>query len=178
MRELRRELVFQLIETSRLLQTYVDHRAKEHGSTRAQWGVLGRLRRQEGLTQVDLAGQLELQPISLVRLLDRLVEQGYLERRSDAQDRRVKRLYLTARGRQVVAELDPLGDEIRHSVLEGFSIEAMQDVRNMLVTIKDRIKHLASDAEHATTPAPTLPELTPAGDAPLSHHRTIQRQRS
>src|SRR4051812_30073430 len=84
--ELRRELVFQLIETSRLLQAFVDERAKEFGTTRAQWAVLGRLRRQEGLAQVELAAQLGLQPISLVRLLDRLVEQECVERRTDPQD--------------------------------------------------------------------------------------------
>lgn len=178
MRELRRELVFQLIETSRLLQTYVDQRAKEHGSTRAQWAVLGRLRRQEGLTQVDLAGQLELQPISLVRLLDRLVEQGYLERRSDAHDRRVKRLYLTARGRQIIADLDPLGDEIRHDLLDGVSIAALQDVRDTLVAMKERIKRLTAETHREEPQAPTLPELAPAGDAPFPDHRAKQRQRS
>ncbi|MDO9442321.1 MAG: MarR family transcriptional regulator [Beijerinckiaceae bacterium] len=178
MRELRRELVFQLIETSRLLQTYVDQRAKQHGTTRAQWAVLGRLRRQEGLTQVDLAGQLELQPISLVRLLDRLVEQGYLERRSDAQDRRAKRLYLTVRGRQVVADLDPLGDDIRNAVLDGYSADEMQNLRDMLVTVKDRIKHLTLEAHRDPEAHASEPELAAAGDMAPFQSRTNVRQRS
>ena len=74
--DLKRQFVAQLVESSRLLRNYIDHRAKGRGTTRAQWIVLFRLREQEGLSQVDLAEVLELQPISLVRLLDRLVEHG------------------------------------------------------------------------------------------------------
>src|SRR6202167_6755918 len=96
---LKRELVAQLVESSRLLRNFIDHRAKGRGATRAQWIVLFRLREQEGLSQVDLADVLELQPISLVRLLDRLVEHGLVERRSDPRDRRANRLFLTAGGR-------------------------------------------------------------------------------
>jgi hypothetical protein len=70
--DLKKQIVSQLVETSRLLRNYIDHRAKSRGTTRAQWIVLFRLREQEGLSQVDLADVLELQPISLVRLLDRL----------------------------------------------------------------------------------------------------------
>src|SRR5258708_29689504 len=86
--DLKRQLIAQLVESSRLLRNYIDHRAKVRGTTRAQWVVLFRLRQQEGLSQVDLADVLELQPISLVRLLDRLVEHGLLERRPDPRDRR------------------------------------------------------------------------------------------
>src|ERR1700687_1387158 len=86
--DLKRQLITQLVESSRFLRNYIDHRAKGRGTTRAQWIVLFRLREQEGLSQVDLADVLELQPISLVRLLDRLVEHGLVERRSDPRDRR------------------------------------------------------------------------------------------
>src|SRR6201984_3864924 len=115
--DLRRQLVAQLVESSRLLRNYIDHRAKEKGTTRAQWIVLFRLRQQEGLSQVDLADVLELQPISLVRLLDRLVEHGLLERRHDPKDRRANRLFLTESGRQLVDDLDSLRDEIAADVL-------------------------------------------------------------
>ena len=87
----KRQFIAQLVETSRLLRNYIDHRAKTRGTTRAQWIVLFRLREQEGLSQVDLADVLELQPISLVRLLDRLVEHALLERRPDPKDRRANR---------------------------------------------------------------------------------------
>src|SRR6202021_3011540 len=96
--DLKRQLITQLIESSRLLRNYVDHRAKSRGTTRAQWIVLFRLREQEGLSQVDLADVLELQPISLGRLLARLVEHGLVERPSDPRDRRGNRLSPTAAG--------------------------------------------------------------------------------
>src|ERR1700686_5707599 len=98
--DLKRQLITQLVESSRILRNYIDHRAKGRGTTRAQWIVLFRLREQEGLSQVDLADVLELQPISLVRLLDRLVEHGLVERRSDPRGRRANPPVLTARGRQ------------------------------------------------------------------------------
>src|SRR6202162_361289 len=110
--DLKRQLVAQLVESSRLLRNYIDHRAKDRGTTRAQWIVLFRLRQQEGLSQVDLADMLELQPISLVRLLDRLVEHGLLERRPDPRDRRANRLFLTRTGRPLVGDLDSLGASI------------------------------------------------------------------
>src|SRR6201994_2879757 len=105
--DLKRQLVAQLVESSRLLRNYIDHRAKSRGTTRAQWIVLFRLREQEGLSQVDLADVLELQPISLVRLLDRLVEHGLLERRHDPKDRRANRLFLTAKRRKPADEPHP-----------------------------------------------------------------------
>ena len=115
--DLKRQLIAQLIESSRLLRNYIDHRAKTRGTTRAQWIVLFRLRAQEGLSQVDLADVLELQPISLVRLLDRLVEHGLLERRHDPKDRRTNRLFLTERGRELVDDLDGLRDTIATDVM-------------------------------------------------------------
>src|ERR1700755_1515985 len=99
--DLKRQFVAQLIESSRLLRNFIEHRAKSRGTTRAQWIVLFRLRQQEGLAQGDLADVLELQPISLVRLLDRLVEHGLLERRHDPKDRRANRIFLTPTGPQL-----------------------------------------------------------------------------
>src|SRR6478735_5411154 len=111
-RPLKRELVFQLLETSRQLRSYVDQRARENGTTRAQWSVLARLRRAEGLNQATLAEMLELQPISLTRLLDRLEGQELVERRLDPQDRRARLLHLTSAGRKLVDDLDALRAEI------------------------------------------------------------------
>jgi MarR family transcriptional regulator, transcriptional regulator for hemolysin len=141
--DLKRQLVAQLVESSRLLRNYIDHRAKERGTTRAQWIVLFRLRRQEGLSQVDLADVLELQPISLVRLLDRLVEHGLLERRQDPKDRRANLLFLTAKGRQLVDDLDSLRDAIAIDVLHDVPDDAIAKSLGTLHDIKDRIKHLA-----------------------------------
>jgi MarR family transcriptional regulator for hemolysin len=146
--DLKRQLVAQLVESSRLLRNYIDHRAKERGTTRAQWIVLFRLRQQEGLSQVDLADVLELQPISLVRLLDRLVEHGLLERRHNPKDRRANRLFLTEKGRQLVDDLDSLRDAIAADVLEQVSEEGIRASLATLREVKDRIKELSDPSPH------------------------------
>jgi DNA-binding MarR family transcriptional regulator len=140
--DLKRQLIAQLVESSRLLRNYIDHRAKGRGTTRAQWIVLFRLRQQEGLSQVDLADVLELQPISLVRLLDRLVEHDLLERRPDPKDRRANRLFLTRTGRQLVDDLDSLRDAIAIDVLRDIPDAAIATSLEALQDIKERIKGL------------------------------------
>ena len=141
--DLKKQLIMQLVESSRLLRNYIDHRAKGRGTTRAQWIVLFRLRQQEGLSQVDLAEVLELQPISLVRLLDRLVEHGLVERRHDPRDRRANRLFLTASGRQLANDLDSLRDSIATDVLQDIPVAAIESSLETLRDIKDRIKSFA-----------------------------------
>src|SRR6202012_5969303 len=90
-----RELAFSINDVARLLRTYADQSAGRYGMTRAKWAVLARLDRFEGLKQAGRPEMLDLQPISLTRLLDGLAENGLIERRPDPEDRRVKRLYLT-----------------------------------------------------------------------------------
>jgi MarR family transcriptional regulator, transcriptional regulator for hemolysin len=144
--DLKRQLIAQLVESSRLLRNYIDGRAKTRGTTRAQWIVLFRLRQQEGLSQVDLADVLELQPISLVRLLDRLVEHGLLERRPDPRDRRANKLYLTKAGRCLVDDLDSLRDSIATEVLRDVPADTIRTSLEALVDIKERIKTSSEQA--------------------------------
>ncbi|MGX9391863.1 MarR family winged helix-turn-helix transcriptional regulator [Nitrobacteraceae bacterium UC4446_H13] len=139
--DLKRQLVAQLVESSRLLRNYIDTRAKRRGTTRAQWIVLFRLRQQEGLSQVDLADILELQPISLVRLLDRLVEQGLLKRRPHPKDRRANQLYLTRTGRKLVDDLDSLRDAIAIDVFKDVPVSALETSLSVLKDIKDHVKN-------------------------------------
>ena len=146
--DLKKQLVAQLVESSRLLRNYIDHRAKERGTTRAQWIVLFRLRQNEGLSQVDLADVLELQPISLVRLLDRLVEHGLLERRHDPKDRRANRLFLTAKGKRLVDELDSLRNAIATDVLHDLPDGAIETSLATLREIEERIKALSDSTSH------------------------------
>src|SRR6201996_3933451 len=146
--DLKRQLVAQLVESSRLLRNYIDHRRKERGTTRAQWIVLFRLRQNEGLSQVDLAEVRELQPISLVRLLDRLVEHGLLERRHDPKDRRANRLFLTAKGKKLVDDLDSLRDAIAIDVLHDLPDKTLQSAIYTLREVKERIKALSDHDGH------------------------------
>ena len=91
----KREFAFILNDVARLLRTLADQRAAKFGMTRAQWAVLFRLDRTQGLKHCELAESLYVQPITLTRQLDRLCDSGLIERRPDPDDRRVKRLYLT-----------------------------------------------------------------------------------
>ena len=114
-----REFAFTLNDVARLLRTYADHRASAFGITRAQWAVMARLDRSEGLKQSELADMLDLQPITLTRLLDRLGHNGLIERRPDPHDRRVKRLFLTPAARPLLERLGALGEELMSTALAG-----------------------------------------------------------
>jgi MarR family transcriptional regulator for hemolysin len=138
-----REVLFQLADVARALRTYVDQCVRRHGMTRAQWGVLLRLDRREGMTQAEMADALEIQPISLVRLIDRLCEQKLVERRPHPSDRRANRLYLTARGRATLERLAPLGREISGDVLAGFAEREIRQMLQQLQRVKDNIRAAA-----------------------------------
>jgi MarR family transcriptional regulator, transcriptional regulator for hemolysin len=140
---IRREILFELIDVARALRTFVDQRAREHGMTRAQWAVLARLERQEGMTQAEMAELLEVQPISLVRLVDRLCEQKLVERRPHESDRRANRLYLTARGRDTLELLIPLGREVSDDVLASFSEKQAGELLQTLLRVKANIRRAA-----------------------------------
>jgi MarR family transcriptional regulator, transcriptional regulator for hemolysin len=138
--EVRREILFQLIDAARAMRTYVDQCARRHGMTRAQWGVLVRLERQEGMMQAEMAEVLEIQPISLARLIDRLCDAKLVERRPHPSDRRANRLYLTSKGRVTLARLVPLGREIAADVLATFGETETSELLDKLLRIKGNIR--------------------------------------
>jgi MarR family transcriptional regulator for hemolysin len=144
-----REILFQLSDVSRSMRTYIDQCAREHGMTRAQWGVLARLQRQEGMTQAEMAESLEIQPISLVRLIDRLCQHGLVERRPHPRDRRANRLYLTDKGHATLVRLGPLGREVAGKVLASLSEADVAALLQKLLLIKTNIRN-ASGKRGAT----------------------------
>ena len=140
----RREILFELSDVARALRTYVDQRAREHGMTRAQWAVLARLERDEGMMQTEMAEALEIQPISLVRLVDRLCEQGLVERRPHPTDRRANCLYLSDNGRARLAQMVPLAREISGNVLAAFSESDVAELLSKLLSLKRNIRRAAA----------------------------------
>src|SRR5258708_8645654 len=114
-----REFGFALHDVARLLRTYSDQRARELNMTRAKWAVLSRLQRFEGAKQSELAEMLDLQPITLARLIDKLCGIGLVERRDDAKDRRANRLFLTQRAAPTLERLGHLGEELMGRALAG-----------------------------------------------------------
>lgn len=136
----KKEISFVINDVARLLKTYADQAAREFGATRAQWAVLSRLNRSEGLKQSELAELLDLQPISLTRLLDRLADNGLIERRPDPSDRRVNRLYLTPAARPLLEELAALGEELMGQVLHGLDDKSINRLLADLEVMRENLR--------------------------------------
>ena len=139
-RPISREIAVNLMDVARMLRTYADQRARQFGISRAQWVVLMRLDRSEGLKQSELAEILDLQPISLTRLLDRLAENGLIERRADPNDRRANRLYLTPAARPLLEQLAKLGTDMMETVLDGLDGKANERLLRDLALMKDNLR--------------------------------------
>ena len=135
-----REVAFTIMDVARLLKTFADQRARQYGMTRAQWAVLVRLDRSEGLKQSELAELLDLQPISLTRLLDRLAENKLIERRADPNDRRANRLFLTPAARPLLERLSELGTDMMSTVLEGLDAKTIERMLRDLGLVKGNLR--------------------------------------
>ena len=139
---LTRALGFLLADVSRLMRRRFDAGAREIGLTRAQWRVLTQLRRREGINQTALAEILEIEPISLGRHIDRLVEKDFVERRADPRDRRAWRLYLRPEVQPVLDRLRTLSNANRKEVLQGIPIEESDALIDTLLKIKGNLTAL------------------------------------
>jgi MarR family transcriptional regulator for hemolysin len=139
-RSLRREFLGTLADTARQLSHYVDRRAQPLGLTGAQIRVLARLKRCEGATQAELSAVMEMRPISLSGLIDKLDRSGLVERRADAHDRRINRLHLTDRGRAMALRIGDFREEIARDVLRDADAEALIRGLSVLHALKRRLK--------------------------------------
>jgi MarR family transcriptional regulator for hemolysin len=137
----RRELAFLLYDVARLLRTLADQRVRALDMTRAQWAVLAELERGEGRKQSELAETLEIKPITLTRLVDRLCASGLVERRADPDDRRAKRLYLLPAARPLVERLSELGEGLMAEVLAGLDQPDIDRMRQQLNVTKENLRN-------------------------------------
>ncbi|BAM93062.1 putative transcriptional regulator, MarR family [Bradyrhizobium oligotrophicum S58] len=133
--------LFTLGELQRLMRAYADKEAARFGMTRAQWAVLAKVERNEGMKQSELAEQLDMQPITLTRLVDKLAEAGLIERRGDDTDRRVNRLYLKKAARPLLAKLGVLKAELTETALQGLSPEDAERLTSHLEAIKENVRN-------------------------------------
>src|SRR5215813_9773482 len=134
--DFRHDLMFLLHDVARLLRVDADKRARAHGMTRAQWGILIWLERQPGLSQKELAEILEVEPITVARLIDRLESRGMVERRPDPKDRRIWRLHLCPPAILVLREIDRQRELMRALVTVGLNEETIEIVTEALLTMK------------------------------------------
>jgi DNA-binding MarR family transcriptional regulator len=133
--------LFTLGELQRLVRAYADKEAARFCITRAQWAVLAKVERNEGMKQSELAEQMEMQPITLTRLIDKLCGNSWIERRGDESDRRVNRLYLRKAGRQLLGKLSGLRSELTATALEGINPADAHRLLSQLQSIKENVRN-------------------------------------
>jgi DNA-binding MarR family transcriptional regulator len=132
-------MLWEIGETATALRRAFDRRAGALGVTRAQWRVLARLSRMPGLRQVELADQLDMEAITLCRIVDRLAEAGLVERQADPADRRAWRLVLTANAKPLIKKLRTLADGLAEEAFEGLDPARREAVRATLARMRDNV---------------------------------------
>ena len=152
---------FLLHDTARLMRRDFERRSKGTGLTRAQWAVLAHLARSEGSSQAALADILDIEPITLVRLLDRLEDAGWVERRPDPDDRRVRRLFLTETARPLMEQFEQLASETREASLAGLTPEERQQLVDLLMRVRGNLSGRDSAARPAAPENPDASEWNP-----------------
>ncbi len=123
-------------DISRLMRRAFDERARGIGVTRPQWQVLTMLARHEGINQGGLAELLDVEPITLCRMVDRLQEAGMVKRRADPADRRAWRLFLTERANGLLNELRPLALNLFDEAMTGLSAPEREALHEMLERVR------------------------------------------
>ena len=129
----------EIVETATALRRAFDRRAGSLGVTRAQWRVLARLNRTPGLRQIELADQLDMEAITLCRIVDRLAEADLVERQPDPADRRAWKLVLTDNATPLVKTLSALADDLAVEAFCGLAVERRDAVRTTLAAIRDNV---------------------------------------
>jgi DNA-binding MarR family transcriptional regulator len=130
-------LPFEIAETAHALRKAFDRRAVGMGVTRAQWKVLFRLSRRPGLRQIELADMLDIEPITLSRIVDRLEEAALVERVADPADRRAWRLHVTAQAQPLVVKLRAVADEMIADAFAGIDPKEIEITRAVLGRVRE-----------------------------------------
>jgi MarR family transcriptional regulator for hemolysin len=151
--EFKRDLLFLLHDVARLLRVDADKRARCQGMTRAQWGILIWLEREPGITQKELAELLEVEPMTVARLIDRLEARGMVERRPDPRDRRIWRLHLRPAAYPILREIERQRAEITRNICAGIDPETVETVIEALLAVKSNLLRPAQSRREADIPA-------------------------
>jgi MarR family transcriptional regulator, transcriptional regulator for hemolysin len=136
------DFLFLLYDVARQMRTRADQRARMQGMTRAQWVILARLERQPGMSQNEMAAVVEVEPITIARLVDRLEARGVVERKSDPKDRRVWRLHLTPAATPILREIKTYRAELHELITGGIDPATLQAMIDGLLRMK---ANLATD---------------------------------
>jgi len=137
-------LPFEIGETAHALRKAFDRLAVGLGVTRAQWNVLFKLTRTPGLRQVELADMLDLDPITLCRIVDRLEEAGLVERVRDPDDRRAWRLHVTASAQPLVEKLQGVGAKLVDHAFSDIDPNDIEITRRVLAQVRENATRSAT----------------------------------
>jgi MarR family transcriptional regulator for hemolysin len=130
---------FVLHDVARLLRKRFEQRSRASGLTRAQWQVLANLSRHEGIHQNRLADLIEIMPITLGRLLDKMEARGFIERRPNPVDRRAWLLYLTPQAHPLLEIMRSNGQKTRDEAFIGLSTDAQLYLLQTLSLVKSNL---------------------------------------
>ena len=130
-------ILFEIGETAHSLRKAFDRLSAGLGVTRAQWKVLVKLTRYPGLRQIELADMLDLEPITLTRILDRLEEAGLVERGRDPVDRRAWRLHITAKAQPLIAKLQTISAQLVADAFDGIDPQDIEILRTVLGRVRE-----------------------------------------
>lgn len=133
------EIGLLLQDVARLLRVEFDRRIRDLGLTQTQWRAIFYISRNEGMNQAALADILEVAPISLTRLIDRMAAAGWVERRPDPRDRRASLLFLRPQVQSILDEINVRAAELRVHAFKGLSRSQRADLRDMLAQLKTNI---------------------------------------
>jgi MarR family transcriptional regulator for hemolysin len=153
------DFLFLLHDVARTMRTRADQRARARGMTRAQWVILAHLERQPGLNQNELAAIVEVEPITIARLVDRLEARELVVRKADPRDRRVWRLHLTPAATPILREIAKYRAEIHEVITAGMSPALQKALTDGLLQMK---ANLAAEARAVGKSA--------GASATVSHH--------
>ncbi|MES2291657.1 MAG: MarR family transcriptional regulator [Pseudomonadota bacterium] len=140
-------LGFMISDVSRLMRRRFDERARLIGVTRSQWRTLFVVSRNEGANQGVLADMLEVEPITLCRMIDRLEESGLLERRRDPADRRAWQIFLTPKALPLIEKLRVVAEDLFDQAIDGMSQETRAELVRGLETIQTNLNNLPKGKE-------------------------------
>ena len=131
-----------LNDVTLLFRKHFDRRAVKFGLTRAQWRATKMLYHREGLRQTELAELLEMEPIAVGRVIDRLQAAGFVERRPDPRDRRAWQLYVTEQARVIVGDMELIARDLRRDATRGVEYDELCQALAVISRIKNNLQAL------------------------------------
>jgi DNA-binding MarR family transcriptional regulator len=135
-----------LVDVTRLFRKHFDRRAVPLGLTRAQWRALKAIGHNEGMSQTELADFLEMEPIPVGRVVDRLQQSGFVERRADPTDRRRWRLHVTPKAHGVIDAMEVISRDLRREAQRGIKAADLQTIIDVLNKLKENLQALDAQA--------------------------------